>query len=498
MQRVDMLVIVPHEDDELVIAGPMIYQAVKEKMQIRIVFVTNGDYHAHEGAIRIKEAINSLATLGVKREEIIFLGYGDQTGSKHLYNGSEGEILSAHNGNIYTYGMESLDEFAVVEYGVHHSYTRENYKGDIKAVLEKFLPNIVITTDWDDHMDHIALSLMVDECLGELFKEREYEPLVLKAQAYTGKWEGKADYYNGINETQNYNGSFGTESVHPLNKWEERIRFAVPKECNTQFLRNNVLYHAACAYRSQGADIKTLQFINSDIVYWRRHTESMTYRSKITVSSGEEKYLTDFKCIDCSDIVSAYRKYDAGIWIPEAWDQEKKVLIELEKESVIREIHLYENPDDSNNIMNICIEFADGSQIETGELNHDGSCTKILLPDEKSGDKISLKILKAEGNKAGLTEVEIYQNVRPLSSYKIPLSIWSEDKTEETEQRNAIGCKMEKLYFAMIKRCRGRVWPNKYMLMQKYAVLNEADSMLKFWIKHIQFVIDRMLVKMKG
>lgn len=86
-EKVDIAVIVPHQDDELVIAGPMIFAATKKGMNVKVIFVTNGDYNAHEGPIRMREAMRSLAVLGVKQENILFLGYGDQTGSKHLYNG---------------------------------------------------------------------------------------------------------------------------------------------------------------------------------------------------------------------------------------------------------------------------------------------------------------------------------------------------------------------------------------------------------------------------
>lgn len=92
MAETDLLVIVPHEDDELAIAGAMIYGAVQQNMRIKVVFVTNGDYFGHEGTIRIKEAGKALGELGVTPEDIIFLGYGDQTQTKHLYNSAPDEL----------------------------------------------------------------------------------------------------------------------------------------------------------------------------------------------------------------------------------------------------------------------------------------------------------------------------------------------------------------------------------------------------------------------
>ena len=75
MAETDLLVIIPHEDDELAIAGAMIYGAVQQNMRIKVVFVTNGDYFRQEGTIRIKEAGKALGELGVTPEDIIFLGY---------------------------------------------------------------------------------------------------------------------------------------------------------------------------------------------------------------------------------------------------------------------------------------------------------------------------------------------------------------------------------------------------------------------------------------
>lgn len=498
MKKINMLVIAPHEDDELVIAGPMLYAAVQKKMSVKVVFVTNGDYNSHEGPIRMREAVNSLGVLGVSKENIVFLGYGDQTQGRHLYNGRKKEVICSHSGRNHTYGTKDYEDFALLEYGKHHPYSREYYKMDIKEILKRFQADVVITTDWDDHMDHIGLSLMVDECMGELLKETSYQPLLLKAQAYTGKWEGDPDYYSPQNLTRNINRSFGTEKVHPLNKWEDRIRFAVPGRCNTMLLKDNVLYRAAKEYKSQGADIKALQFINSDIVYWRRRTEGLTYHSKITVSSGQGNYLNDFKCLDCSDIVSDYRNYDTGIWVPEADDNEKTILIEFDGMQQITEICLYENPDRNSHIRNIYIEFSDGSGLETGELQTDGSCTRIFLRQKINTNVIKLRVLDHEGEMAGLTEVEVYAVQRELTDYPLPLSIWTEEAAKAVPKRNNLRCRMEMLKLEIIKRGRGRIWPNRWLLMQKYEGLQEQDPLWRFWKKQIRFIFDRIYMKTKG
>lgn len=79
MTETDLLVIVPHEDDELAIAGAMIYGAVQQKMNIKVVFVTNGDYYRHEGIIRIREAEEALGELGVAPKILSFRIWGSNT-----------------------------------------------------------------------------------------------------------------------------------------------------------------------------------------------------------------------------------------------------------------------------------------------------------------------------------------------------------------------------------------------------------------------------------
>ena len=41
---------------------------------------------------------------------------------------------------------------------------------------------------------------------------------------------------------------------------------------------------------------------NSDVVFWQRRTDSLSYRAKVEVSSGNGSYLNDFKIVDSSDI----------------------------------------------------------------------------------------------------------------------------------------------------------------------------------------------------
>lgn len=497
MENIDLMVLVPHEDDELAIAGPLIYQAAQNEMKIKVVFSTNGDFFAHEGPIRIREAIKALHVLGVEKKDIIFLGYGDQTKSNHLYNAEENEIICSYNGNDTTYGISDMEEFAMQEYGEHHKYTRTNFKCDTKNVIKKYHPRIIVTTAWDNHMDHIALSLIIDEVLGEILREeQDYYPLVLKGLAYNGKWEGHEDYYSSVNVTENVNQAIGVEKVYPLNKWEDRIRFLTPKAGRTELLKNNVLYKAAREYQSQNVDLKAIQFINQDLVFWRRPTESLTYHAIIQTSSGNSAFLKDFKCADCSDIVNDFWNYDQSVWLTDETDEKKCISIELEKATTVKEIHFFENPAECCKIQNIKITFDNGEAIETGELNHDGSRTKVLIHEMVPVKKFSMVIDRWSGEQIGLTEIEIYSHQYTLEDYVFPLQFLDNESVIENEKKSWKS-KIEEKYIHFLKYARGRLWPDKFFLMKRYPGLKESDSNFTYWKMYVKFVFEKVLEKVR-
>ena len=495
--KTDIMALVPHEDDELIIAGAMLYGAAKAGLSVKVVFITNGDSYDYLAPIRMREAVNALGVLGVGESDVIFLGYSDKLRKGgHLYNAGEGEIVCSNAGRSETFGTNNISEYAMTRCGVHHAFTRENYKADIMAVLKEFQPGTLITVDWDDHIDHIACSLMIDECLGELFKESDYRPLVLKAQAYTGMWEGPADYYENGNVTKQINETFGIKKEHPLNRWEDRIRFLMPKECRTRLLCKNPLYRAARAYASQNADIRAVSFINRDAVYWRRDTDSLTYRAKIAVSSGNGDYLSDFKCADCSNLSKDYRNYDAGIWIPAAEDKKKEITVSFDTEQEISEFVFYENPGEGH-IKNMGLLFADGTRIETGELQKDGSASKLLLTERKRASELKIRLLEWQGARAGLTELEIYGEKRPLTSFPLPLSLYREEERNGEPKSGGTLSRLEKFCFLIKRKGRGKLWPDKWALLKKHPELVKKRTPGRIFFCHMKYVGERIVKKWK-
>ena len=57
------LIVVPHPDDELNVAGQLIPSLVKRGWKLRVLFATNGDYVARQGTVRMREALAALSSM---------------------------------------------------------------------------------------------------------------------------------------------------------------------------------------------------------------------------------------------------------------------------------------------------------------------------------------------------------------------------------------------------------------------------------------------------
>ncbi|MBZ9636626.1 PIG-L family deacetylase [Clostridium sp. FP1] len=414
----NVLIIVPHQDDEINVAGSMIYKLTKENICVDVLYTTNGDYHPYEALTRLKECISSLDVLGVSEENIHFLGYGDTwKGKTHLYNAEGDESLVSIAGKHETYGLPKHPEYRFMKSGIHSKYNRNNYKRDMRDVILDIMPTVIICVDFDWHWDHRATSLMFEEIIGDLLKERnDFKPFVMKKFAYAGVWEGPKDYYDQPFKPtilpfkkldQNY------ELDVPSYKWDSRIRFEVPAEAKTPLIRNNIIYKAACKQKSQMVRFTIDRICNDDAIYWLRRTDSLTYHASINVSSGNAKYLNDFKLIDCSNVYTKRENvniFDNCIWIPDEKDENKTITFLFDEPKIVQSISLYENFDLSCNIIDAEIDFYNGYKMRTGKLINSGAETIILFPQQKNITKISVKIIKYVGEKPGFTEVEIFSN----------------------------------------------------------------------------------------
>ena len=353
----EIMVIVPHQDDEINLAGATIKRLIDNGNNVKVVFATNGDFKGL-GTKRIKEAIEAVRILGVNSENVIFLGYGDQWEGikKHIYNSDDNKIISSYIGKNETYGTDKYLDFRSSISGEPSSYTRGNYKNDMKDVIEMYFPDIIFAIDFDSHADHKSTSLIFEEAFCEVLREnKEYNPKVFKGFAYKTAWKAKDDFYGF-----NLESTLIPEKDSLINKnydldvpqylWSERVRLPVAKEALSYTQNSNLVNKSLKAHKTQKASRRTVNIVNSDKVFWERETSSITYEAEVIASSGEFKYINDFKLIDSSN-VNDIKLIDECVWIPDNEDNDKSFRINFASAKDIEKLVIYDNFSLEDNIL---------------------------------------------------------------------------------------------------------------------------------------------------
>lgn len=410
------LVIAPHPDDEINLAGQLIVTMIKNDIEVFVAYTTNGDAEVRIGNKRIYEAIAANAVLGVDSNHVIFLGYANEwSGKTHIYNAPENEILSSKLGKIETNSVKDFPEFCFKQHGQHHKFSRINYKNDLKELIVSLLPGLLIAPEFDSHPDHRAASLIFDEIMGEVLKDNDdYRPLVLKKYIHEGVWNGPKDYYkNPMIPTQTAGRREYSGGEHDLDtpnfRWTDRLAFETEESTRTPLLSKNIIYKAAVKHKVTTAWYEMQRVINADIIYWNRPTNNLALGAQISASSGEVKFINDFRQYGSSDILNIkepFKNENNYCWCPDEADEIKRIIINLKKPYDISKIFIYEDCNKENHIKKLKISTA--SYSNSIELNSDGSGTLVELPNVVT-DSICFDVIEGEGT-MGIAEIEIYSD----------------------------------------------------------------------------------------
>lgn len=413
-----VLLIVPHQDDDINLMGGIIEEYIRYNSDIKICFYTNGDFE-NDAQVRLSESLRVADYYGIPQENIIFMGYGDRWNDEdgHIYTAPNGKVIPSASGNTKTYALPDHPAF-----NEGAEYRRENVVEDMKNIIETYRPTDIFCVDYDCHKDHIACSLFFEEALVEILKGNEnYRPNVYKGFAYETAFFSCRDFF-GLNISSTVN----ERRTAYMKKWvnfnhHDRIRFPVAKKAATRFIENSSVYKSLSFYASQQATDYADSIINGDKIFWHRRTDSVLYDAKISASSGDAAVLNDFKLFDTEHIpdfpMSVIKgvcvpDFDImprkGIWLPNGEDGEKTAFVELAKPTDIKEIYLYDSPSRSDNIVNAEIRFDNGTTVETGPLNPDGSAT-VISTEQKGVSSFTVKITDWDGENPGLTEIEAFE-----------------------------------------------------------------------------------------
>ena len=112
------LVISPHPDDEINIAGQFIDILRDNSYEIVVLYTTNGDSSLDFGNRRICEALEALRVLNVQESNVIFLGYSNEwEGGQHLYDKTYSKPLLSKSKRTSTSSIESKPEYCLKNMG---------------------------------------------------------------------------------------------------------------------------------------------------------------------------------------------------------------------------------------------------------------------------------------------------------------------------------------------------------------------------------------------
>lgn len=414
-----VLVFVPHEDDEINVAGTVIKSLTDNGCKVIVVFTNSGDQSFSN--IRIPEAIRSCNLLGVKSSNIYFLGYSFYwNGNKysHIYNAPNYFVMHSTTGFYETNGTREYQDYSTIKYGHSSKYMRKNILRDITNLIIDNRPELIFCVDFDSHPDHRATSLLFEEAIGNILKSSEhYNPIIYKGFAYNTAWTSEPNFYELNLKSTLLPKKYLLDSKYdvgvPYHNWKDRVRFPVPKEALTHSLFPNLIYKCLMQHESQKPSVvvNAQKIISSDKVFWNRLTTSLTYKSKIIVSSGNASYLNDFKLFDCLDLSNRkFVKWGNYLWLPENTDSKKELTIIFPKKKDISLVSLYDNFDLYSNITSGILTFSDGTSISVGPLNSNGDRTDISFPTKKDIKSVSFKIKSFQGKYAGLTEIEVFES----------------------------------------------------------------------------------------
>lgn len=270
------MILVPHQDDEVLMTAGIIHQAVKRGIRVDAVMVTNGDYEGSDyavGRIRLRESLSALALLGLPKEQFHILGYAD-TGMPEsesfltkLFAGQDEERVYPSHCSQETYSLEELPEYHWKCFGEHGKYNRKTLKGDLKGILQELRPDVVFTTsEYDTHGDHSGLYHFLMEILDEC-REKAGIPTVYTSIVHSCA----GDEYWPDRASLHFTCPCGLEEKTGL-KWEERICVPLPEEMQCDKKEDNLKLQALKKYEfalEPGAVSFLMSFIKDEEIFWK-------------------------------------------------------------------------------------------------------------------------------------------------------------------------------------------------------------------------------------
>lgn len=394
-----VMVLVPHQDDEVNLAGGVMEQYTRAGSRVFLVYATNGDYNglAEERSL---EALAAAEVMGIPEEDVYYLGYGNQWQPQgentHIYFSPDGDALwTSHIGATETYGTEAIDCYA------ESAYTRNNFCRDLTALILELRPDVIYCSDYDPHHDHMALDLLFEEVLGEiLVQEPDYRPTVYKGLCYGTAWYAEADFAGTAEPASSrypdweYWGRMGI----PYD-WSSRVRLPMGEENRSPILSENTVFRALSCFESQEGWSFAQSVLNGDKVFFQRRTDSLLYDAVFYAGQEPVKLWNDFKLKDSEEFSSL---------INSGGRFSDHITVRLPEPRAMNEIRLHTDPA-GEGIYNGCIRLGDGGTLDFSAISADGMAV-ISFP-EQTVSQFDVFFTDIQGEEPRLTEIEAFLTV---------------------------------------------------------------------------------------
>jgi LmbE family N-acetylglucosaminyl deacetylase len=176
LERADIVVFAPHPDDESIACAGVILTALAKGQRVRVVFLTNGDGYPIASATlrgkpeteltsedfielartRQREALSAAPILGLRPEQLTFLGFPDAGLDKVYESNDTMPYQQAFTLQRETYGPARLD-YNSQAHGRPAPYTRASALANVVDILQRTRPGRIYTASGaDTHHDHQA------------------------------------------------------------------------------------------------------------------------------------------------------------------------------------------------------------------------------------------------------------------------------------------------------------------------------------------------------
>lgn len=397
-----VMVLVPHQDDELNLAGGILEQYVRAGSDVTLVYATNGDYSALAD-LRSREVLAVAQRIGIPAENVVYLGYGNQWEPqeqegilrKHLYFSVDGGALwTSHFGATQTYGTTVIEPYR------SSSYTRDHFLRDLMDLILEERPDVIYCGDYDAHHDHMALDLFFEEAMGLILaREADYHPVVYKGLCYGTAWYAQADFLGAENlRASQFPEWEHWERLGISYDWDRRVRLPVSAGNLSRMLSQTDIYQSLRLFQSQSGHRFAERVLNGDKVFFERRTDSLLYRAAFHDGERQITVWNDFKLKDSTDFSALV---NTGLWYAD------RITVSLEAPAAMDAVWLYDNPSAEDNILSGYLLFDDGSQVDFGPLEPGGAATKIPF-EQRTVRSFVICFTGTEGASPALAEIEAY------------------------------------------------------------------------------------------